>query len=180
MVGRLVEQQGGRRSRTGIGGGEQDPGQLHPAALPTGQRAQLLRQNPLGQAETGADPARFAFGAVAAQRDEPLLKLAVATDRAVPRVVVGNLGHQRPLLFQIGEQHVQSAGRQHPVAGQHLEIALFGILGQVTDFAGAGDRPGVRLGLARKDAQRGGLAGAVAPNQPDAIAGLDPQVRAVG
>ena len=141
---------------------------------------QLLRQDPLGQTETRADAARFAFGAVAAQRYEPLLELAIAADRAVPRVVVGDLSHQRSLLFQIGEQHVQPAGRQHPVAGQHLEIALFGILGKVADFAGAGDRPGVRLGLARQDAQRGGLACAVAPNQPDAITGLDPQVRAVG
>ncbi len=167
-------------ARAAVGRGEQDARQLHPAALTPGQRAQLLRQHPFGQAETRADPARFAFGAVAAQRDESLLELAVAADRAVTGVVVGDLGHQRLLLFQVREQHVQSAGRQHPVAGQHVEIALFGILRQITDFAGAGDRSGIRFGFARQDAQGGGLARAVAPDQPDAVAGLHPQVRAVG
>ena len=168
------------RTRTGIRRGEQDARQLDPAALTAGQRAQLLRQHPFGQAETRADPAGFALGAVAAQRDESLLELAVAADRAVARVVVGDLGHQRLLLLQIGEQGVQSARRQHPVAGQHVEIALSGILWQVTDFAGAGDRSRVRFALARQDAHGGGLARAVAPDQPDAVAGLHAQVRAVG
>ena len=180
VVGRLVEQQRGCRARAGIRGGEQDARQLHPAALAPGQRAQLLRQDPFGQAEARADPAGFALGAVAAQRDESLLELAVAADRAVARVVVGDLGHQRLLLFQIREQHVQSAGRQHPVAGQHVEIALFGILWQVTDFAGPGDRSGIRFGFAGQNAQGGGFAGAVTADQPDAVAGLHAQVRAVG
>ncbi|BBZ48292.1 hypothetical protein MHEI_00090 [Mycobacterium heidelbergense] len=145
-----------------------------------GQGAQLLRQHPFGQAETRADPAGLAFGAVAAQRDEPLLQLPVATDRAVAGLVVGDLGHQRLLLFQIGEQDVQAAGREHPVAGQHVEIALLGILRQIADFAGVGDRSGIRRGLARQDAQGRGLARAVAADQPDAVAGLHAQVGPVG
>ena len=106
--------------------------------------------------------------------------MAVAADRAVAGVVVGDLGHQRLLLFQIREQHVQPAGRQHPVAGQHVEISLFGILWQVTDFAGAGDRSGIGFGFAGQNAQGGGFARAVTADQPDAVAGLHPQIRAIG
>src|SRR6202042_2821321 len=46
VVGRLVEQQ---RLRVG----EQDAGQLDPAALATGQRVQRLLQHPVGQPEGG-------------------------------------------------------------------------------------------------------------------------------
>src|SRR6185437_9699155 len=49
VVGRLVEQQRGCRARTGVGGGEQDPGQLDAAALTAGQGAQLLGQDAVGQ-----------------------------------------------------------------------------------------------------------------------------------
>ena len=160
--------------------GEQDARQLHPAALAAGQRAQRLGQNPFGQAETRADAARLAFGSVPAQRGEPLLELAVAADGFVAGGVVGHLGHQRLLLFQVGQQGVEAAGGQHPVAGQHVEVALFGILWQVTDFPAAGDGAGVRLALAGQDAHGGGLAGTVAADEPDAVAGLHPQRRTVG
>ncbi len=106
--------------------------------------------------------------------------MAVTTDGTVARIVVGDFGHQRLLLLQISEQRVQSAGRQHPVAGQHVEIAFFGILWQVTDFAGTSDRSGIGFALPGQDAQGAGLARAVAPDQPDAIAGLNPQIGAVG
>ena len=139
VVGRLVEQQRGGRTGAGVGGGEQDPGQLHPAALPAGQGAQRLGQNPVGQAETRADAAGLAFGGVPAQRGEPLLELTVAAHGAVAGGVVGHLGHQRLLLLQVGQQGVEAAGGEHPVAGQHLEVALLGILWQVTDFPAAGD-----------------------------------------
>lgn len=107
MVGGLVEQQRGRRAGAGVGRREQDARQLHPASLAARQRAQRLGQDPFGQTETRADPACFAFGAVAAECGESLLELAVAAHRTVTRVVVGDLGHQRLLLFQIGEQRVQ-------------------------------------------------------------------------
>ena len=160
--------------------GEQDARQLHPAALAAGQRAQGLGQNTFGQAETRADAARLAFGGVPAERREPLLELAVAAHGAVTGGVVGHLGHQRLLLFQVGQQRVEAAGGQHPVAGQDLEVALFGILWQITDFPAAGDGARVRLALACQDAHGRGLAGAVAPDEADAVAGLHPQRRAVG
>ena len=55
---------------------------------------------------------------VPAERGEPLLELAVAAHRPVAGGVVGDLGHQRLLLFQVGQQGVEAAGGQHPVAGQ--------------------------------------------------------------
>jgi len=67
---------------------------------------QLLAQHPFGQPETRANPARLAFGAVSAQRGEAFLELTVAADRTVAGGVVGDFGHQRLLLFQIGEQGV--------------------------------------------------------------------------
>ena len=180
VVGRLVEQQRGGRAGAGVGRREQDAGQLDPAALAAGQRPQRLGQDPVGQAEARADPAGLALGGVAAERGEPLLELAVAADRLVPGGVVGDLGHQRLLLLQIGEQGVEAARRQHPVAGQHVEVALAGILWQIADLAGAVDGARVGLALAGQDAHGGGLARAVAPDQADAVAGLDAQCRALG
>ena len=160
--------------------GEQDPGQLHPTALAAGQRVQRLGQNPFGQAKTRTDAARLAFGGIPAERGEPLLELAVAADGFVAGGVVGHFGHQGLLLFQICQQSVQTARGQHPVAGQHVEVALFGILWQVTDFPGPCDGAGVRLPLAGQDAHGGGLTRAVAADEPDAIARLHPQRSAVG
>ncbi len=180
VVGRLVEQQRGRRSGTGVGCGKKNPGQLNSAPLTAGQGAQLLGQHAVGQSETRADPARFAFGAVAAERGEALLELAVAADRTITGGVVSNLGHQRLLLFQVGEQGVQSACREHPVAREHVEVTLFGILRQITDLAGACHGARVRFPLAREDAQRRRLAGAVATDEPDPVPRLYPQRRAVG
>ena len=141
---------------------------------------QRLSQNPFGQAKTRADTAGLAFGGIPAERGEPLLELAVAADGFIAGGVVGDLGHQGLLLFQIGQQRVEAARGQHPVAGQHVEVALFGILWQVTDFPGARDGAGVRLAFACQDAHGGGLAGAVAANEADAIARLHPQRGAVG
>src|SRR6185369_11402814 len=67
---------------------------------------------------------------------------------------------------------------QHPIAGQHLEVALLGILWQITDFPITGDGAGVRLTLACQDPHGGGLPGAVAPDEPDPVARLHPQRRA--
>ena len=154
--------------------------QLDAASLTAGQGAQRLGQNPFGQPETRADAARLALGGIPAERGEPLLELAVAADGLVAGGVVGDLGHQRLLLLQVGEQRVEAARRQHPVAGQHVEVALLGILWQVTDFAGARDGARVRLAFAGEDAHGGGLACAVAADQADAVAGLHAQRGAVG
>ncbi len=179
VVGRLVEQQRGVRPRAGVRRGEQDSGQFDAPSLTAGQRAQRLRQNPFGQAETRADAARFALGGVPTESGESLLELPVAAHGLVSGGVVGDLGHDRLLLLQVGEQGVEPTRRQHPVAGQHVEVALPGILWQVADLAGALDGARVGFALAGEDAHRGGLARAVAADEADAVTGLDPQRRAV-
>jgi len=179
VVGRLVEQQDRRRPGSGVRRGKQNPGQLNSAPLTPGQGAQLLSQDAVRQPQTRADTARFAFGAIAAQRGETLLELAVAADRTITGGVIGDLGHQRLLLFQVGEQRIQTPRGEHPVTREHVEVTLLGILRQITDLAGACHGSCVGLRLSRQNAQGGGFAGAVAPDQPDPVTGLDPQRRTV-
>ena len=93
--------------------------------------------------------------------------------------VVGDLGHQRLLLLQIGKQGVETARREHPVAGQHVEVALSGILRQVPDLAGPCDGARVGLALAGENAHGRGLSGAVSSDESDAVAGLHPKGRSV-
>jgi hypothetical protein len=75
------------------------------------------------------------------------------------------------------QQGVETAGGQHPVLAQHGEVAGARVLRQVADLAAPVDGAAVRQGLPGEHAQDGGLAGAVAPDQPDAIARLDAQGR---
>ena len=171
--------QSGVRARAGVGGGEQNAAELDSASLTARQRPQRLGQNPLRQTETRADPTCLAFGGVPAERREPLLELAVAAYRFVTGGIVGDLGHERLLLLKVGEQRVEPARREHPIPGQHVEVALLGILWQVTDFPAAHDGACVRLALTGQDPHGGGLASAVSADQPDAIAGLHAQRRAV-
>ena len=55
---------------------------------------------------------------VPAERGEPLLELTVAAHGAVALGVVDDLGHHRLLLFQLGQQGVETASGQHPIAGR--------------------------------------------------------------
>jgi hypothetical protein len=71
MVRRLVEQQG-------LGAGEQDPGQLDPPALATGQRAERLSEYPLVKAEICGDRGRFALGRITTVGEELGLQAGVA------------------------------------------------------------------------------------------------------
>ena len=73
------------------------------------------------------------------------------------------------------QQHVQAAGGQHPVAGGDVEVAGARVLRQVADRAAPVDRAGVRLPSPASTLQGGGLAGAVAADQADPVAGLHPQ-----
>ena len=61
VVGRLVEQQR-------LGAGEQDPGQLDPAPLAAGQRAQRLAEDPVLDAEAVRDLGGLGLGGVARRR----------------------------------------------------------------------------------------------------------------
>ena len=100
--------------------GEEDPCQLHPAALAAGQGSQLLGQNTFGQAKTRADAAGLAFRGITTEGGEPLLQLAVAAHSTVAGRIIGDLGHQGLLLLQVGKQRVQASCGQHPITGQHF------------------------------------------------------------
>src|SRR5205814_6230725 len=67
---------------------------------------------------------------------------------------------------------------QHPVARGGVQVAGARVLRQVPDRAAAVDLPGVRQGLAGQHLQRGRLAGAVAADESDPVAGLYPQLGA--
>ena len=177
VVGRFVEQQGGVRTGAGIAGRKQNSSQFDPATLSAGQRPQRLGQHSFGQTQARTDPPRLAFSRITAEGGEALLEVAVAADGLVLLGRVDHLGHQDLLLLQVGQQGVQASRRQHPVAGQHVKVALSGILRQVADLTVAHHGAGIGLTLPRQDAQGGGLARTVAADQTDAVAGLDPQRR---
>ena len=65
------------------------------------------------------------------------------------------------------EEDVLAAGEVAPEAGAELELG--------DDLAAAGDAAGVQRHDPRQHAQRRGLAGAVAPDHADGLAGLDAQ-----
>ena len=165
VVGRLVEQQ-----RLGVG--EQDAGQLDAAALAAGEGAQRLGEHAVGQAQVGADAGGVALGGVPAHGGELVLEPAVAAHRLVPLGVVGRLGHGDLRLDELVPQDVEPAAGQHPVAGGDVEVAAARVLRQVADLADDVDLAGVRDALPGQRGEGGGLAGAVAPDQADPVAGL--------
>ena len=178
VVGRLVEQEGGgtRRAATpAVGRGEQDPGQLDPAALTARQRRDLLAEHPLGEPEVGADARGVAFRRVPAERGEPLLDAPVLAHRPFVLRPVDQLGHRRLRLLHLAEHLVEAARGQDAVLGGDREVAFAGVLRQVADRAGPADRASVRLALAGEDPHGGGLARAVAADEADAVAGLHAQ-----
>jgi len=172
VVGRLVQEK-----RLGVA--EQDPGQLHPAPLAAGQRAQRLAEHPVGKPQVGTDPGRFALGGVPAECGERLLQPAVPADHLVPLGLIDHLAHRDLGLGELVQQDVDAAGGQHPVAGGDVEVAGARVLRQVADLTAALDGAGVRRGFTGEHAQAGRLAGAIAPDQADPVAGLYAQGGAV-
>ena len=85
VVGRLVEQQDAAAGRGRVA--EQDAGQLDAAALAAGERAERLGEDPVGQAEVGADAGGLGLGRVAAEAGELVFERAVAAERPVVGVV---------------------------------------------------------------------------------------------
>ena len=105
----------------------------------------------------------------------PFLEFAVPPDRLVHCGVVDDLGHDRLLLLQVGEERVETACRQDPVAGQHVEVSLSWILWQVADLTGSDDASRVGFTFPGEDAHRGGLTCAIAADEADPVSRLDAQ-----
>ena len=127
VVGGLVEQHG-------LGAGEQDPGQLDPAPLTTGQGVQRLVQHPVGQAEAGGDRGRLRLGRVPAEHREPFFQAGVGADGVGRRGGVRS-GHRRLGRPELGAQLVEPARGQHAVDGQHVQVPGTRVLRQVPDSA---------------------------------------------
>ena len=171
MVGRLVEQQ---RRRFGAGVGEQDARQFDAPPLAAGQRAPAAGRAP-DRADRGSRryaPPRSRPRTRRARRSAP--PAAVAAQQSG---VVRRLGELHLCLGDVGDERVEPASGQHPVAGEHLEVAGARVLREVADRPGAINASGVRQRLAGEHTQACRLAGAVAPDEPDAVSGLHAQRR---
>jgi hypothetical protein len=165
VVGGLVEQQC-------LGAGEQDAGQLDAAALATRQGPQRLGHQPVGDPERLGDLGGLRLGGVAATG----VQLAVGR-RVAPHAPVLDRGVGRRHL-ELGRAQpaydvVQPARGEDPLADGHVEVAGAGVLRQVSHLPGRLDPAGGRQPLAREDLGEGGLAGAVAPHQPDLVTRRD-------
>ena len=162
VVGRLVEQQR-------LGAGEQDPGQLDPAALATGQGPQRLGEDAVVDAEALGDLGGLRLGGVPAAGVQVGVGPLVAAHRPLPlrRIVAAHLGLGGP---QAADDVVEPARRQDPLARQHLGVARAGVLREVADRARGVHGPGGGEAVAGQDLGERGLARAVATDQTDLVA----------
>ena len=162
VVGRLVEAQH-------VAAGEQDAGQLDAPPLAAGQHADRVVDAVGADAEAGGQRPRLAVGGVAAVGAEQLLGAGVAGDVAL----VGALLHGDAQLLDALDLGVDAAPRQDVGDGgapvEHAGDAR--VLRQVAEGALADDPPGGRLGLAAEHAEQARLAGAVAADEADLVAG---------
>ena len=158
VVRRLVQEQG-------LGAGEQDPGQLDTTALPTGEGPQRLGEEPVGDAERGGDLSRLGLGGVPAGGVQRGVGPLVARHRPVPdeRVVAAHLGLGVP---QPAYDRVEAAGREDPVAREHLEVTGARVLRQVADGAVVGHRAAGRERLTGQDPGQVVLPAPLRPTRP--------------
>jgi hypothetical protein len=167
VVRRLVEQQD-------VGAGEDDPGELDAPPLTARKGLELLAEQAVIDAETSCDLGSLGLGRVAAGGMEGGIGLLVALH--APLVDFGDLGSHLALgLAQASHHGIQAAGGQDPVLGQHLGVAGARVLRQVAESARVRHRARRRQSLTREDLGQRGLAGTVAPDQPDPVPGGDPE-----
>ena len=132
-----VEVVGGLIEEHGLGVRVQDAGQLHAAALATGEGLERLVQQPVRQGQVGADRGGLGLGRVAAGGQELGFQPVVAVHRLA--LDVGVLaGHLFVGHAELADGDVQAAGGQDPVAGELLHVRGAGILRQVADLAACG------------------------------------------
>ena len=165
VVGRLVEQQ-----RVGVG--EQDARQLDAAALTTRQGRQRLLEHPVGQAERVRDRRCLGLGGIAAAGTEGGVGPRVGLHGLLGDVRIGR-AHVDLGLAHRGQRLVEAAGAEDAVARRRGQVAGLGVLRQVADLAGRGDRALGGLAVAGQHPGQGGLAGAVASDQADLVALVD-------
>ena len=133
-----------------------------------------LGEHPVGQAEVGADPGRLGLGRVPAEPGELVLQ------RAVPADAPGRRRRPRPAAASSVFISASSVSRPRADStrsrGGDVQVAGARVLRQVADRR-RGGRPRRRTAAPSPAStlQRGGLAGAVAADQADPVAGLHAQ-----
>ena len=169
VVRGLVEKQG-------LGTREEDPGQLDPAPLTAGERAQGLLEDALLQTQGCGNSGRFGLGGIPAGSGELRGKPVVAphgTLLLLPRLA----GHAEFGSPKVAHNPVQAARREHPVPGRDMQVARARILGQVADLAAAGHRSGGREADTCEHLGQGGFACAIATDQTDPVTRCYPKGR---
>jgi hypothetical protein len=163
VVGRLVEQEE-------LAAGEEDAGQLDAAPLAAGQHAEGEVGAVGTQAEAGEQAAGLGLGGVAALVLEGVVGPAPAGHEGL---VARRLLHPDPqLLHPVGQLVEPAAAEDVAERGplrRHLVDA--GVLGQVAEGGRAPHDTGLGLGVAADGPQEAGLAGAVAADKADLVAG---------
>ena len=169
----------GSSSSSVVGAGEQDPGQLDPAALAAGERCS-------GWASTrSGSPRPAAIRAASASAAYPPGAGNSVSSRAYRRIafsrgcVVLPMAIRFSVARSVVHDRVEAAGGQHPVAGEHVEVAGARVLRQVADLARPRHRAGGGLALAGEHLGERGLARAVAADQADPVARGDAERGAV-
>ena len=167
VVGGLVEEQR-------LGAGEEDPGQLDAAALTTREGLELLGEDALLDPEAAGDRGGLGLGGVPAPGVQLGVGALVAAHRLLAdrRVVAAHVGLG---LAQPAYDVVETARGQDPVAREDLGVADARVLRQVADLAGRLHRAGGGLCLAGEDLGERRLAGAVASDETDLVAGSHPE-----
>ena len=133
---------------------------------------QRLAEDPVLDAEAVRDLRGLRLGGVPAAGVQLGVGRRVAPHRPLAdrRVVAAHLDLG---LAQPAYDVVEAARGQDPVAGEQLGVAGARVLRQVADLAGALHGAGGGQRLAGEDLGEGGLAGAVAADQPDLVARAD-------
>ncbi len=164
VVRRLVEAQH-------VAAGEQDPRQLDPPALAARQHTDREVDAVLVDPQPGRHRARFALGRVSAAHAEHLLGARIPVDVALVR----SLLHLDAELLDPFQLLVDAAAGQHVGhGGAAVENASdAGILRQVAEPALADHPPGGRVDGAAQNTEQARLAGAVAADDADLVAGHD-------
>ena len=173
-LGRQVEVVGGLVEDHGVRALEEDPDQVDPAALAARQALDVLEQELLAEAQAVGQPGHGGLGLVAAVLPELLLEVGEELDVLGARV----LGHLGPGLVEGVVEDVEAPARQHVGEAVGLQAQPVGHrdLGQVAVGAadgGVAGRADVAAGLVDDHRDEGGLAGAVAADQADLLAGAD-------
>jgi hypothetical protein len=110
----------------------------------------------------------------AAEGVELVVEIAVAFHGAGGDVGIG-VAHGEGGFLDAEQQLAETAGVEDARPGQVFGVAAAGVLREVADLAGALDLAARREGLAGQRLGHGRLAGAVAADEADLVAPVDPE-----